>query len=190
MAKVTGVQHIAIAVNDMASALKLYRDILGMELKSAQGLQASYEQTGLLVDMKRPRRLYNLDMGNGSVLTLAEIPDGQLSGRKSGFAVALWPGEDEEPGFLGGVDHIGMNVDSEADLVELHGALKEAGYRVSEIQRLGVNPWWKQFFFYDTDGNAMEITTWDWGDPAWEERRKMLQGDGQAMLFQDPEPVW
>jgi catechol 2,3-dioxygenase-like lactoylglutathione lyase family enzyme len=190
MARITGVQHIAVAVNDMREALKLYRDILGMELKSAQGAEAPLEETGMNRMIKlRPTRLYNFDMGNGSVLTIVEVKEVNIKGRKSSFAVELWPGE-EAPGSADGVDHVGLNVDTEADLIALHTKLRDAGYRVSDIQRLDVNPWWKQFFFYDKDGNAWEITTWDWQDPAWEKRRAELEGNGKSIMFNDPDPVY
>jgi catechol 2,3-dioxygenase-like lactoylglutathione lyase family enzyme len=190
MARITGVQHIAVAVNDMREALKLYRDILGMTIQSAKGMPVGAEAPTLIAEMPvMPSRLYNLDVGNGTVLTLAEVRDASIAGRKSGFAVDLWPGT-YNASAIGGIDHIGFNVETDADLVALHNELGAAGYEVSEIQRLDVNPWWKQFFFYDRDGNAWEVTTWDWSDPAWEARKAEMEKEGGSMLFRDEDPAW
>jgi len=90
---------VAVALNDMASALKLYRDILGMEVKAAQGFQPRFGETGLIADIQAPEADVQSRHGQMARLTLAEITDATLVGRKSGFAVGLWPGEEEKAGF-------------------------------------------------------------------------------------------
>jgi catechol 2,3-dioxygenase-like lactoylglutathione lyase family enzyme len=188
MARVNGVNHVAIVVNDMRQGLLLYRDILGLPvvsttcLTSAPGWQDEADSRELKAS---PQRLYNLDMGGGTLLTLVEIPSAVVVGRTS-FAHELWPG-DRPVTPLGGTDHVSMSVDSEADLIAIRERLIEHGFDVGDVERLSVYPFWKQLRFHDDAGNDLEISTWDYDDPAWPDRRERIERE--SLLFQDPEPL-
>ena len=187
MTRVNGVNHIAIVVSDMSESLRLYRDILGLPIVSTMGASQprAWEQSSGDRLKNMPSRLYNLDMGGGILLTLVELPDALVLGRSS-FANELWPG-DRAITPLGGTDHVSMSVESEADLIEIHARLIEGGFEVSDIESLEVYPFWKQLRFYDTIGNALEISTWDYGDARWPERRERIERE--SLLLGDPDPV-
>jgi catechol 2,3-dioxygenase-like lactoylglutathione lyase family enzyme len=188
VARVNGVNHIAIVVSDMREGLRLYCDILGLPLVGTTSNKKSpewYRDSNVPPLKHFPRRLYNLDMGAGITLSLVELPDAVIVGQSS-FAHELWP-TDLPLSPLGGTDHVSMSVDSEADLVEIRQRLLDAGYVVSDVDRLGMYPWWKQIRFHDSAGNALEISTWDYGDPAWVERRERIARE--SLLFTDPDPV-
>jgi catechol 2,3-dioxygenase-like lactoylglutathione lyase family enzyme len=189
MARVTGVNHIAIVVNDMKEGLRLYRDILGLPVVSRTSVskQSPEQQAETNVQQLKnnPNRLYNLDMGSGITLTLVELPDALIVGQSS-FAYELWPG-DYPLTPLGGTDHVSMNVDSEADLIEIRERLIAGGFDVSDIERIGPPLWWKQLRFHDVAGNALEISTWDYDDPAWDERRARIERE--SLFDTDPDPV-
>jgi hypothetical protein len=54
MARMTGIQHVAVAVNNMTSALKLCRDILGAEARS--GRAVAVRGNGLPIQNDNPPR--------------------------------------------------------------------------------------------------------------------------------------
>jgi catechol 2,3-dioxygenase-like lactoylglutathione lyase family enzyme len=183
MARVNGVHHLAMVVTDMERSLDFYGGVLGMTVKATtlgDDLTESKKggPAGLIADtMGGFSRFYNLDMGKGSILTLIEYDVDELPVEPSSFAEGLWPGSRASKGLKGGVDHFAMNVETEAELVEIHQRLIDRGYEASEIQRLQVAPFWKQFFLYDPDGVPVEISTWDFADPAWETRKDLLLRD-------------
>ena len=184
--RIRGVHHIAVPVQDMKQSLEFYCGILGLKVKTStrdsQALSKAGQETGLIADVTSNLDLfYNLDLGNGTVLTLVEFPNDTVSPHPSSFAATLWPG-DRSASPLGGVDHFAMNVDTEEDLLYYWNRLRDHGYEVSEVQRLEVSPFWKQFFLYDPNGLAIEITTWDLADPKWATR------DVGALLT-DPDPI-
>lgn len=177
MVKYIGVNHIAIVVNDMKEAVRLYRDTLGLPIAGTTvGVSQDQEvTTGATEFANVVTRMYNFDLGAGALLTAIELPNADITGRTS-FADELWPGKHSLTP-IGGVDHFAFNVESEADLVEIRQRLIEGGYEVGEIDTVLVYPYWKQLRFFDTYGNAHEFATWDYGNPAWAVRNKTVERD-------------
>lgn len=182
MVNFIGVNHVAMVVNDITEALRLYRDTLGLEVVSTIGAVKGRAVSSARSEYANSaNRLYNFDIGGGSLLTIIELPEAEITGRSS-FAYELWPG-DHPLTPLGGVDHFAFNVESEADLVEIRQRLLRAGYEVSELSQLVRYPYWKQLRFRDSVGNSLEVTTWDYGDEAWA-RRTITDSE----RFEDPVP--
>jgi len=184
--KITGINHLVLVCKDMEETLRFYRDLLGLKVKAT--LPGSKQrQTGWATEQGAPesdlRRLYFLEMEDGSIITFAEIPDDRTKADQSLFLPNFWPGKGTPPGIPKKMDHLALNVETRADLGWFQQRLKSNGIEVSEIEERPSNPKFvKSIYFYDPNDVPLEIATWDWGDPEWE-------GVKDEDFFTDPDPV-
>jgi catechol 2,3-dioxygenase-like lactoylglutathione lyase family enzyme len=168
----------------MARTLAFYRELLGLELVGTSGLsdadmsaaQGTMTPTG--TDWKR---LYFFDLGGGTMLGFLEFPALEERLEPSYFKM-LWPGTDGSGVPAQKMDHLALNVESLDDLLYFQRRLQEHGYETSELQVLERAPFVKSIYFYDPNGLALELATYDRADPRWETRTP-------DMFFTDPEPL-
>jgi len=181
MATITGINHMVMVCKDMDVTHNFYVNVLGMKLKAT-----GQESVALAKHAFKPahpvKRIYFFEMGDGSCITFVELPtrgepDAPL------FTPNYWPGASAPPKLPSKVDHVAFNVNSRDDLAWFHRRLKEHGVGVSEIYERDATPKFvKSIYFFDPDGNAVEIATWDRADPSWEEHKS-------DNYFRDPDPV-
>jgi catechol 2,3-dioxygenase-like lactoylglutathione lyase family enzyme len=115
---ISAVNHVAIAVKDMEAALRFYRDLLGMKLKSDQISSIEAHANIFRDPSKGTRRHVQLTYGEGAGqgnLVVTEMPGGS-----KGQAIML----DEI-----GISHVSFDTDDVAGLAE---KARAAGYKVAE----------------------------------------------------------
>jgi catechol 2,3-dioxygenase-like lactoylglutathione lyase family enzyme len=187
MPRITGVNHIVVSTTDMKRTLDFYQEVLGLELAATTGLSESNMSAtkveGQLAEIGSDwKRLYFFDLGGGIMLGFLEFPTAEGPLPPSYFKM-LWPGTEGEGDPAQKMDHLALNVESLDDLLYFQRRLREHGYETSEVQALGATPFVKSVYFYDPNGLALELATYDRADPAWDTRTP-------DMFFTDPEPLY
>jgi catechol 2,3-dioxygenase-like lactoylglutathione lyase family enzyme len=178
-----------IITRDMNKSVDFFVNILGFKVKgTAQRTMSVYPESesarpGDTADIKR---LYFLQIADGSMIVCAEIPDADPAPLMP-VLPNFWPGEPVEhkgPRTIAHkVDHLALNVETRDDLVKFQERLRSFGYTVSEIQERNTRPKFvKSIYFYSPDNLPMEICTWDKGDPDW------VLAEGENYM-RDPDPV-
>jgi catechol 2,3-dioxygenase-like lactoylglutathione lyase family enzyme len=171
--RISGFNHLILFVDDMTKAIGFYRDLLGLKIiKTLPELD--------LGDTEPVGRNYFFQMPDGTMIGLNEYPSAAPPSRSifTGSAVdstvgQLWPGEKRPLQNPQKVDHISFGVETRDDLSYFRSRLFEAGVEVSEViefkEKNGAQ-FVMSIYFYDPFGNPLEISTWDSGDPKFEER--------------------
>ena len=183
MAHINGFNHVVLVTSDMDKTVRFYRDVLGLKVKATQGAGSSTQ--GVLA--QRPggqddfKRLYFFELSNGDCLAFVEFPGKDTRPEPSYFS-HIWPGDAQTAGPTRKLDHLALNVDSRDDLVAYQERLRAHEVPVSEIQELKGAICVKSIYCYDPNGIALEISTWDLGDPWWNERT-------EEAFFADLDPV-
>ncbi len=194
--KITGVNHLVLVCRDMETTVRFYRDLLGLKVKATLtggGLavgsrgwvmdESEGNAPAATVERTDVRRLYFLEMADGSIITFAELPGQDTRADQSLFLPNFWPGSGSPPPSPRKMDHLALNVETRDDLVWFQQHLRSQGIEVSEVEERASNPKFvKSIYFYDPDGVPMEIATWDWNDPEW----KNVKDED---FFKDPDPV-
>ena len=109
------------------------------------------------------------------------MPD-ERTRSESSFFPSFWPGVASPPPIPRKMDHLALNVDTLDDLKAVRQRLVDHGWEVSEVLVFGeLWPHVNSIYTYDPDGLPLEIATFDFGDPKWQERT-------EADLHIDPTP--
>jgi catechol 2,3-dioxygenase-like lactoylglutathione lyase family enzyme len=184
--RINRMNHIQIIVSDMAQSIKFYQDILGLRVISTIGTRLS----GDLLVQKVPGagvvgRNYFLEMSSGELISLIEVPSASRP-NQSVFVPSFWPGEAIAPSAPNKIDHLAFNVESKADLLWFQRYLREHGVVVSDVVDRDEQTYLfvTSIYFYDPSGNPLEIATFDWADPKWENHDR-----GDWFLDKDPVPT-
>lgn len=177
-----------IITRDMNKSVDFFVNMLGFKVKgTAQRTMSVYPESESAKpgDTADIRRLYFLQIQDGSMIVCAEIPDADPA-PLTPVLPNFWPGEIVHVGrrsIAHKVDHLALNVESRAELVEFQQRLRGFGIEVSEIQERNTSPKFvKSIYFYSPDNLPMEICTWDKGDPDW------VTAEGENYM-RDPDPV-
>ena len=182
---IDGFNHLVLVTSDLEKTTRFYRDLLGFPVKAtvantaqAGGLNFKGQLAPVGDDWTR---IYFFGVGQRDMLGVLEVPDIDTTADPSHFP-SLWPEETARttarPQKL---DHLAFNVADLATLEALQRRLRDAGVTVSDIAAIDGPPFVKSIYFYDPNGVALEVATWDLADPAWPERR--------TRMFHDPDPI-
>ncbi len=172
--RLSGINHLVIACHDMERALQFYCGILGMKVKCANGpTEEEWANKPGTVGpdgkLRAQRRFYWLEMANGDVLAVLEFPDFDAAAPPTFFG-NLWPGGRPANPKPGGVDHIAFNVNSLEEQKALRQRLVDNNIPCSEITWSPTPTAVSSVWFYDPDGNAIEVATWNFDGPDWKDR--------------------
>jgi catechol 2,3-dioxygenase-like lactoylglutathione lyase family enzyme len=126
-----GFNHVATGTPDLDRIIAFYRDAFGATV-----------MVEIPEDPEHPRMAI-IDVGSGSAMNIAEVPEGSLVGDRTRI------------GGRGPVDHYGLAVPSRDELEVLVERIPAAGGEVGEISLLGGTTW--SLFFRDPDGMELEV---------------------------------
>jgi catechol 2,3-dioxygenase-like lactoylglutathione lyase family enzyme len=151
-----GVNHLALVTPDMDTTVRFYTGVLGMPL--------------VMTLMAGPMRHYFFEIAPHNTLAFFEI-EGVETFAKGAGSPGPYPVQ---------MDHLSLNLESEAALAALGDRLTAAGCEVSELVDHGVL---RSIYFTDNNGIALEATSWV-TDPTVQSFDPT-----NAEIFQDPDPV-
>lgn len=151
-----GVNHLALVTPDMDTTVRFYTGVLGMPL--------------VMTLMAGPMRHYFFEIAPQNTLAFFEIP-GADTFEKGAGSPGPYPVQ---------MDHLSLNLESEAALATLRDRLTAAGCEVSELVDHGVL---RSIYFTDNNGIALEATSWV-NDPT-----VRPFDPTNAVVFRDPDPV-
>lgn len=163
MIKFKGINHLALATNDMDATLRFWRDLLGMRLVAGLG---------------RPgHRHYFLDLGHGCRVAFFEWPEVRpLPDKDHGYPV--------KGPFV--FDHVAFTVERREDLWGMKDRLEAAGFWVSEAMDHGFI---HSIYSFDPNGVAIEFS---WEVPGMDPAQRPIMADRQpceeAMAGPEPRP--
>lgn len=162
MVQYNGINHVALATNDMDRTLRFWRDLLGMRLIAGMG---------------RPgQRQYFLEVSAHDMITFFEWD-------------SVEPLEEKDHGYpvrgKFGFDHISFGVESEQDLCELKGRLAAAGFWVSEIIDHG---FLRSIYSFDPNGIPIEFS-YEIPDVDLRKRPALKDRSPGRMAQEGPDPV-
>lgn len=171
MNQINGVSHVMLICEDMETTVDFYVNVLGLRVKATT--QTTMAETWLSSHGTRhTTKLYFLELPGGTMVVLGEV--GKNDTTASSPAIDYyWPG-DANP-FTGAsrIDHLAFNVDDLSAVEWFRQRLVDHKIDVSEVViRDGRPRFVKSIYFYDPDGTPLEIATWDFSDPTWEEHRE------------------
>jgi catechol 2,3-dioxygenase-like lactoylglutathione lyase family enzyme len=182
---IDGFNHLVLVTNDMEKTARFYCDLLGFSIKATVGNTAKeggLNFKGQLAPVGDDwTRIYFFGIGERDMLGVLEVPDVDTTADPSHFP-ALWPEEGTRTSVRPQkLDHLAFNVADLGRLEALQRRLRDAGITVSDIASIDGPPFVKSIYFYDPNGVALEVATWDLADPAWAERK--------TRMFHDPDPI-
>lgn len=151
-----GVNHLALVTPDMETTVRFYTGVLGMPL--------------VMTLMAGPMRHYFFEIAPHNTLAFFEI-EGVETFAKGAGSPGPYPVQ---------MDHLSLNLESEAALAALRDRLTAAGCEVSELVDHGVL---RSIYFTDNNGIALEATSWV-TDPTVQSFDPT-----NSEIFQDPDPV-
>jgi catechol 2,3-dioxygenase-like lactoylglutathione lyase family enzyme len=154
--KISGFHHVVLLCRDMDRTVHFYRDLLGLRIVRTSPTQRGYE------------RQYFFELGNGEMFslyqmsTVSENPEPPIVSR-------LWPGKAAPADRPQKLDHLAFKVETREELEWFHARLTEHGVPVSDIKP---DPPGQRFlpgriYFYDPDGNPLEISCDEPADPSF-----------------------
>jgi catechol 2,3-dioxygenase-like lactoylglutathione lyase family enzyme len=183
--RIHGVNHLALIVDDMDASVRFYRDGLGFEVVRTVSLSANATES------LKVTKTYFFDIGSsdGMLLALFEVVrDSSLAdaGREPALADVLWPTEAYSLSNPRKMDHLAFNVETHDDLVFFQAHLRSQEIVVSEITSRVKQEFVESIYFYDPNRIPIEIATFDWQSPRWNDIRGVK---GRPGWLQDPDPV-
>ena len=182
MAQITGINHIMLLCHDMDAAIKFYVGVLGFTVKATTATTMS--PTPLSNEGNRnTSKLYFLEVSASTMVVLGQVEHNDATPSSPAIDY-YWP-RPRNP-FTGAaqLDHLAFNVDTVEELEWYQQRLMEAGVPVSEVLvRDGRPKFVKSIYFYDPDHTPLEIATWDYSNPEWDEHR-----DDNYYLDENPVP--
>jgi catechol 2,3-dioxygenase-like lactoylglutathione lyase family enzyme len=133
MVKYTGINHLAMATNDMDTTIRFWRDLLGMRLVAGLG---------------RPGyRHYFFEISEHDLIAFFEWPDVEKIQEKDHGAPVKGPLA---------FDHVSFEVAGDNDLWELKDKLEAADFWVSEVVNHGFI---HSIYTFDPNNIAVEFST-------------------------------
>ncbi len=137
-----GVHHLAVATRDMKAQIEFFTQVIGMELV------ALYWMHGV------PNTFHGfLRLGDSASLAFVQMPEMQTIEPKLGFSHA---GSAAAPVAPGAMQHVALNVDSEADLLALRDRIRASGHQVLGPIDHGMC---KSMYLSAPEGIALEFAT-------------------------------
>lgn len=170
--KITGFNHLVLVCRDMNASVRFYRDILGLRIMRTAPERRGYQKQ------------YFFELGNGELFSLYQMAN-VVERPEPPVVNSAWPGSDGvPPQNPQKMDHLAFNVDDMETLLWFQQHLRSRGVAVSEVfgQPAGTEFLPGRIYFYDPDGNPLEIATLDAANPGWE-------GFDHEKWFQDDTPV-
>lgn len=156
--KITGINHLVFLCRDMDRSVRFYRDLLGLKIVRSTPAEKGFELQ------------YFFELGNGELFSLYQMGS-TVDSPQPPVVNILWPGADgTPPPAPEKCDHLAFNVDTMEELLWFQRHLREHGVEVSEIfgEAIGTGFLPGRIYFYDPDGNPLEIATTAVDDPGWE----------------------
>jgi catechol 2,3-dioxygenase-like lactoylglutathione lyase family enzyme len=186
--RIRGINHLVVVVDDMEESVRFYRDLLGFKVVRTVAYGGDPGQPWTV------RKTYFFDIGSadGTLLGLFEVlrnPAANDGGTEPAMVARLWPGSTAGPVNPRKMDHLAFNVDTREQLEWFRKHLTAHGADVSEVTALNAafhHEFVESIYVYDPSGNPIEIATFDWDNPRWENRRGP---DEQTDWMQDTDPV-
>jgi catechol 2,3-dioxygenase-like lactoylglutathione lyase family enzyme len=183
--RIHGTNHLALVVDDMDASVRFYRDLLGFKVVRT----ASYPRnTSRPVQVMRTY-FFDIGSGDGMLLAMYEVardPARAGLGPEPTMATSLWPGTSGGPVNPRKMDHLAFNVDTHDDLVWFQGHLRAHGVEVPEITVREVEQFVESIYFYDPSRIPLEIATFDWDNPRWNNKRGPSE---PGVWLRDTDPV-
>lgn len=154
MGLANGLHHIAIATRDLKTQLDFFTDVLGGELVSLYWMHGVDKTVHAFVKI-------------GEVATVAFVQAPEMNDIEPAFGVS-------HAGFVAGnvapgvMQHLALNVDSEADLLAMRDRIRARGHWVMGPADHG---FCKSIYFVGPEGLMLEFSTWsehdadEWFDP-------------------------
>jgi catechol 2,3-dioxygenase-like lactoylglutathione lyase family enzyme len=181
MPQINGINHVMLLCHDMDVAITFYVDVLGFTVKATT--ETTMAASPLAAEGTRhTNKLYFLELSASTMIVLGQVQVNEAT-PSSPAVDYYWP----RPGnpFTGAaqLDHMAFNVDTLAELEWFRERIAAAGIPVSEVQvRDGRPKFVKSIYFYDPDHTPLEIATWDYSSPEWEDHK-------DDDYYQDQNPV-
>ena len=149
-----GVHHLAIATRDLKTQLDFFTDVIGMELVALYWMHGVENTVHAFVKM-------------GETTTIAFVQAPEMKDIEPVLGVS-------HPGFVAGnvapgtMQHLALNVDSEADLMAMRDRIRASGHWVMGPADHG---FCKSIYLVAPEGIMLEFSTWteldtdEWIDP-------------------------
>jgi catechol 2,3-dioxygenase-like lactoylglutathione lyase family enzyme len=154
MSRPTGLHHLAIATRDVKAQLDFFTDVVGGDLVALYWMHGVEKTVHAFVKI-------------GDVATIAFVQSPEVSKIEPVFGVS-------HPGFVAGdvapgtVQHIALNVDSEAELLAMRDRVRSRGHWIMGPADHG---FCKSIYMAAPEGIMLEFSTWtnldtdEWIDP-------------------------
>ena len=154
MASPNGVHHLAIATRDVKAQLDFFTDVVGMELVALYWMHGVENTVHAFVKM-----------GETSTIAFVQAPEMKDIEPKLGVSHAGFIAGNVAPGVM---QHLALNVDSEADLMAMRDRVRSKGHWVMGPADHG---FCKSIYLAAPEGIMLEFSTWtgldtdEWIDP-------------------------
>ncbi len=161
MAKYNGINHLAMATNDMDSTIRYWRDLLGMRLVVGLG--------------RKGYRHYFFEISETDLIAFFEWPDVEKIQLKDHGVPVKGPVA---------FDHVSIGVEAVEDLLEIKKKLETADFWVSEIIDHGFI-----YSIYSFDPNDIPIEfSFNVPDVDVRHRPRMVDKQPSRVTLEGPEP--
>ena len=148
-----GIHHLAICTKDIKAQIKFYTEVVGMELEALywmHGVENTFHGF--------------LKLGDSSSIALVQNPQiGEIE-PQIGVSHPQWTGANVAPGTM---QHVALNVDTEADLLAMRDRVRSHGYWVMGPLDHGfcksiylAAPEGVMLEFSTSEGNAIDAEAW------------------------------
>ncbi len=148
-----GIHHLAICTKDIKAQIKFYTEVVGMELEALywmHGVENTFHGF--------------LKLGDSSSIALVQNPQiGEIE-PQVGVSHPQWTGANVAPGAM---QHVALNVDTEADLLAMRDRVRSHGYWVMGPLDHGfcksiylAAPEGVMLEFSTSEGNAIDAEAW------------------------------
>jgi len=153
MGLANGIHHLAICTKDIKAQIKFYTEVVGMELEALywmHGVDNTFHGF--------------LKLGDSSSIALVQNPQiGEIE-PQIGVSHPQWTGANVAPGTM---QHVALNVDTEADLLAMRDRVRSHGYWVMGPLDHGfcksiylAAPEGVMLEFSTSEGNAIDAEAW------------------------------
>jgi catechol 2,3-dioxygenase-like lactoylglutathione lyase family enzyme len=148
-----GIHHLAICTKDIKAQIKFYTEVVGMELEALywmHGVENTFHGF--------------LKLGDSSSIALVQNPQISEIEPQIGVSHPQWTGANVAPGAM---QHVALNVDTEADLLAMRDRVRSHGYWVMGPLDHGfcksiyvAAPEGVMLEFSTSEGNAIDAEAW------------------------------
>jgi catechol 2,3-dioxygenase-like lactoylglutathione lyase family enzyme len=161
-----GIHHLALATRDVKAQLDFFTEVIGAELVALYWMHGVEKTVHAFVKLSET-----------STIAFVEAPE--MADIKPEIGVSH-PGFVTGPVAPGAMQHVAMNVDSEADLMAMRDRLRAHGHWVMGPLDHG---FCKSIYFAGPEGLMLEFSTWtgldtdEWIDPEVVDHCKLTDAD-------------